>query len=140
MKLSNFFISLFFYILLVGGCAKDIKSSFAQFYYEEPIELGIEEEIVDSNQNIRIKVISVIEDSRCQKNVPCVTEGRLRIEIELLIDSMISRHYIIYKKDKVLQKRIKNIGIQLTKVFPENQIDEEIKQEEYLFTMLINPI
>ena len=139
MKLLNFLILIFIYSFLIGGCAKDAPSTLHHFYYEEPFKVNIEEEIFDSNQNISIKIISIIEDSRSQKNTFFGSEGRLRLEFELKMDNKTTRHYITYQRGKNLQKTIEGIGIKLTNVFPENQIDEEIKLEEYVFTMLVQP-
>ena len=89
------YISLITVLVLISSCAqvqdKDTKDTIidASFgaistYLGAEFELKVNQEAVINSENIRIKFLEILEDSRCPRDVQCIWAGQIKILINIM--------------------------------------------------------
>lgn len=139
MKNLKILIVVLVSIISIGSCSKEedfIKN--IEVKLEEAFELKIEEVATIPERSFNVKVIDVLEDSRCPELAMCVWAGQIKLEIEITNNQITSTKEIIFQEGKELQLKSGEYILSLTQVTPENQIDEVIELSDYTFTFFID--
>ncbi len=138
MKNLKLFIVLLAGIISIGSCSKeDDLIQKMEVNLEEEFELKMNEEAIVSETSLSLKVINVLEDSRCAVDAICVWEGQTKLEIEIIDHQVTTTKEIIYRAGKDLTLEFGDYIFSLTHVTPDNQIDEVIELDDYTFTFFI---
>ncbi|MBS3134137.1 hypothetical protein J4214_02805 [Candidatus Woesearchaeota archaeon] len=89
------YVSLITVLVLISSCAqvqdKDTKDTIidASFgaistYLGAEFELKVNQEAVINSENIRIKFLEILEDSRCPRDVQCIWAGQIKILVNIM--------------------------------------------------------
>ena len=137
MKNLKIFGVLILSILAIGSCTKDKIINESGFDFGIGFDLKFEELGLAEKEDLSIKVVDVLEDSRCPINALCVWEGQIKLELEINYNNTITKKEIINRQGKDLPLEFENFIFTLTSVGPYSQIDEEIEMNNYTFTFIV---
>lgn len=138
MKNLKVLIVVFASIISIGSCSKEddfIQDVNANI--EEAFDVKINMEATIPERNLTIKVVDVLEDSRCAIDAVCVWEGQVKLEIEITDNQIRTTREIIHRVGKDFSLKFGDHIFSLTQVTPDNQIDEIIELSDYTFTFII---
>ena len=138
MKNLKIIIVVISSIISIGSCSKE--GDFIQdidVKIEEAFDIKINEEATIPDRSLTLKVIDVLEDSRCAVDAVCVWEGQVKLEIEITNNQVTTTREIIHRVGKDLSLKFGDYIFSLKHVTPDNQIDEAIELNDYTFTFFI---
>lgn len=138
MKNLKILIVVLSSIISIGSCSKedDLIQAF-DVRIEEAFDVEMNVEATISERSLSVKVVEVLEDSRCPEFAMCVWEGQIKLEIEITNNQVTTTKEIIYRSGKDLPLEFGDYIFSLTNVTPDNQIDEVIALDDYTFTIFI---
>ncbi len=138
MKNLKILIVVLSSIISIGSCSKegDLIQDF-EVKIEEAFDIKLNEKAIIPKSNLSLKVIDVLEDSRCAADVVCVWEGQVKLKIEITDNHIKTTKEIIHRVGKDLSLEFGDHIFSLTHVTPDNQIDEVIELDDYTFTFFI---
>lgn len=138
MKNLKILIVIILSIISIGSCSKedDLMQDF-DVKLEEAFDIKMNMEATIPGKNLSLKVVDVLEDSRCAEFAMCVWEGQIKLEIEITDNQITTTKEIIYRSGKNLPLEFGDYVFSLTQVTPDNQIDEVIELNDYTFTFFI---
>lgn len=138
MKNLNIFTVLLASIISIGSCSTedDLILNF-DVKIEEAFDVKMNVEATIPERSLSLKVVDVLEDSRCALDAICVWEGQIKLEIEITDNQVTTTKEIIYRVGKDLPLEFGEYIFSLTQVTPDNQIDEVIELDDYIFTFII---
>src|SRR3989344_4754754 len=94
MKGKKYLIYVFLItvLVLISSCAKiqdedtipDTSFGAISTYMGTEFELKVNQEAVITSENIRIKFLEILEDSRCPRDVRCIWAGQVRILVNIM--------------------------------------------------------
>ncbi len=83
---------------------------------------------------LTVKVLKVVSDSRCPKDVVCIQAGNVVVELELTLSSKTSKVNVASDEEG---KPFEGYFVQVKDVLPETISDTKIPEEEYVITISI---
>ena len=109
---------------------------------EQPaeIELAVGEERSIPGTTLRLRLLRVVEDSRCPVDVTCVWEGNAAVEIGLTAGSGPTHVHVLHT---VLEPRavdVSGVRVTLVGVAPEPREGEPIPADDYVASLRVEPI
>jgi len=106
----------------------------------ETFTLDFQETATLVQESFQIKIIDIIEDSRCptEDSANCFWIGQVRATIEINIEGQLINREIMFQYGKETPLIYGEYTIKIEKVIPENQIDEVIELDEYRFEIKIS--
>jgi hypothetical protein len=141
-----------FAFLLLIGCEDSMNTiqspeelkkppeSVSKAWVGKEFKLKVGEEVILLKENLRIKFISVPEDSRCPLNVDCFWSGNAKIVLEYRKDSNPSVPDTLNTHIQPHKSKYLNYIIILKNLEPYPVEPEQIPQEEYTATILVKKI
>ncbi len=138
MKNLKILIVLLASIISIGSCSKE--EDFTQDLdakLEEAFDLKVDVEATIPERSLTVKVIDVLEDSRCPELAFCTWAGQLKLEIEITDNQVTSTKEIIFQEGKELPFEFGDYIFSITQATPDTQIDEVIELNDYTFTFFI---
>ncbi len=98
-------------------------------------EFGIDynESLQIEKQNLNIKFIEVLEDSRCPEGAECVWEGNAKVKFEVNSKEIILNTYRLEPNEA----EVEGYKIKLISVYPYPKINEEIKPDNYKCKVIV---
>ena len=140
MKNLQTLLILLISILSVESCMSDDIINTKSVNINEVFNLEFQQEAVLALEPFQIKIVDVIEDSRCPINdsANCFWSGQVRVEIELKIEKQSVNRELMFRFGKETPLIYGEYIIQIEEVLPENQIDEVIELKDYNFKLKIN--
>ena len=142
MKNLKIFVILIIAFLGVESCTSDDLMEYKMVALNEEFIINFNEEISLELEQFQMKIIHILEDSRCQsaENINCLENGKVRADLELVFDNQVVNREIIFRKGKNIPLKYGDYNIQIHGISPNNQIDEMINLEDYNFKMTIEKL
>ena len=134
LTILTMILAMFYF---ASGCEKDEITTTTDFKLNESFEVKYNELAQLNTNDLQILVDEVIEDSRCPENAFCTWAGQITLNLEIIQNGTKIYEEIDFSSGNSTEISIENYLIQLTKVIPENEIDEVIELDDYTFTFLI---
>jgi hypothetical protein len=105
---------------------------------DQEFQLRRGQEVTIQGTNLKIKFVSVLEDSRCPEDVDCVWQGNGKVKLELkeakknfisvIVNTGIAPKEVGYNK----------YTIKLVKLSPNNRSNQKIAQDQYEATLILS--
>ena len=122
--------------LLLGGCASNggLKASLGQQF-----SLSIGQSAQIEGEDLQIKFVEVVEDSRCPTDATCIWEGRVSVAVEIKEDNSPYKMVLIQPgmTDQYSEETYKEYLFTF-KVEPYPEVDEEIAVTEYRLLLTVS--
>jgi len=131
MKNLIILMSLLTMLCLVFSCGKD------EIDFNENFELKYEQLAQLNSGDLQIKVVEVLEDSRCPHNAICTWPGQIRLKLEVIENSITSNEEITFFLRASTDVLVGEYLINLVDVIPETDAFEEIELDDYTFTFIV---
>ena len=125
------FISLLFFALILGL----IQVSFAQAQSQMQLRVGQQKSI--SNGKVRIKFISVTEDSRCPTNVDCVWAGNAKVKIQVWVRGGETKIFELNTNTREKAGQADAYRVELVSLAPVRRSTRKIRQNDYRATFSV---
>jgi hypothetical protein len=112
---------------------------------DQPFRLQITQQasLLDSDANLSIQFLRLLEDSRCPRNVTCVWEGQARVQIQIQTDTDATQTIELSSNPNLTDSktayetsgyRIEFLKLEPYPISP----DQRIKQHEYLLSLKVS--
>lgn len=95
------------------------------------------QEVKVEETGLRVRLVSVDEDSRCPVGVNCVWAGNVRIALSLSLEGSRDEQVSINSALDPRAVRLQGRRITIEKVAPPKIIDVKIKPDEYVITLAV---
>jgi hypothetical protein len=119
------FISLLFVALILGL----IQVSLAQAQSQMQLRVGQQKSI--SNGKVRVKFISVTEDSRCPADVDCVWAGNAKVKIQVWVRGGETKIFELNTNGGEKAGTADAYRVQLESLTPARHSKRKIRQNDY---------
>ena len=121
-------------ILLLSSCIGEDKARLG-----EEFSLSIGQSIVITGEDLKIKFVEVLEDSRCPRGVTCIWEGRVTADVEISTGGSTEKLELSQPGLTEVPARETYRGYELAyKVEPYPEEDKEIAADEYRLILIVN--
>lgn len=137
MKNLKILMVLLISIIAIGSCSKEDFDQKLEVRVAEPFELKINHVATINKTDLKIKVIDILEDSRCPKDAVCAWEGQVKLEVEITINNHTTTKEMVTRLGKDIPTQVGEYNISVPQVTPDRQIDERIELIDYTFTFFI---
>lgn len=133
-------ITLFVLLMSIQNCVSDDLVNTKSVNIDEAFTIEFQQEAILAHEPFQMKIVDVIEDSRCPLNdrANCFWSGQVRVEVEIKIENQIINRELMFRIGKETPLIYGEYTIQIEEVLPENQIDEMIELKDYDFKLKIN--
>jgi hypothetical protein len=125
------FIPLLFTALLLGL----IQVSLAQAQTQMQLRVGQQRSI--SNGKVRVKFISVTEDSRCPTDVECVWAGNAKVKIQVWVRGGETKIFELNTNTREKAGQADAYRVELVSLTPARHSKRKIRQNDYRATFSI---
>jgi len=139
MKTISIF-SAFLLVLLLSGCNKNSElTGDSSFRLNDTLQLAINKSAVNNENQLSIRIDSVLNDSRCPSDVVCIWEGNAEVRFILTNDGGETKFVLNthggdnFKSDTIID----GYSIQLVNLKPYPVYTNEISNNEYVAELLI---
>lgn len=121
----------------LSGCGNNNSDVGAHLDYGFPLAVG--QKAVIAGENLEIKFIEVMEDSRCPTGATCIWAGRVSVKIELKDDDGSYEMVLVQPglSDAYAGESYKGYKINY-KVIPYPELGVEMKKEDYRLQLIIS--
>jgi len=123
------FISLLFLTLILGLT----QAAFAQ----DQVQLRIGQQKTVANGRVKIKFISVTEDSRCPADVNCVWAGNARVKVRVIVRGGETKTFELNTNTRDKAGQADAYRVQLESLTPAKKSNRNIRQRDYRATISI---
>lgn len=137
MKNLKILIVLLISIIAIGSCSKEDFVQKMEVRVADPFELKINHVATINDTDLEIKVIDVLEDSRCPIGAVCAWEGQVKLEVEITLNNHTTTKEMVARLGKDIPTQVGEYNISVPQVTPDRQIDEGIELIDYTFTFFI---
>jgi hypothetical protein len=104
----------------------------------DTIIIGYNQEYFDFNNDFRLRIDSVLSDSRCATGANCKWEGNAEVRLDLILQG--NRQYFLIlntNQDFRTDTLVENINYKLVGLLPYPEINETIDNEDYTIKIMI---
>jgi hypothetical protein len=133
-------ISALFLLLLLSNCSKNNElTGDSSFSLNDTLNLAINKSAINNENQLTIKIDSVLSDSRCPSDVVCIWEGNAAVRFLLVNDGketkfVLNTHGgVNFISDTIIDK----YSIQLVNLKPYPISTKVISNDEYVAELLI---
>ncbi len=128
------FLSLLFLALVLAAA----QTAFAQA--PKQVQLGIgQQKTVVAGDKFRIKFISVLEDSRCPRDVKCIWSGNAKIKVQVtMVGGPAKTFEFNTTTGGPLGGQLDSYSINLVSLTPHPNGNRKIRQRDYRATISVN--
>jgi hypothetical protein len=95
------------------------------------------------SEDLSIKFLNVIEDSRCPVGVICIWPGQVKIELEIRQKGKEPEKIVLTSqagRDELAETRVNDFLFRLLKVEPLRQKDAELQLSDYVIMIMVSMI
>ena len=137
------------YVILIGtvstacrshqGMALEKEEGMAMAFLNKEFVLAIGQGAIFQEEDLLIRFIAVMKDSRCPKGVKCMWEGDVEILVEIGKSGEIPISFTLHTSKRF--KRVEtylHYKIQIITLAPYPQKDVELEPEMYTLTLVVN--
>ncbi|MFC2044072.1 DUF3221 domain-containing protein [Chloroflexota bacterium] len=137
-KICLYLLTSLSIVLLLSSCIGSVGQD--KTYLDEEFSLPIGQSVVITGEDLDIKFVEVLEDSRCPINVTCVWEGRATAVVEISTGGFSQQ--LILSQPGLIDSPAKEIyaGYELTykiEPYPE-KAEVEITPDQYRLLIIVN--
>jgi len=129
-------------ILLFSRCDKNNNADSGTLVLGDTISLMVDEKVENYQENISLKLDSIVNDSRCPTNVTCIWEGNAEAKFTFTNDN-VDHGFILntnlgtnFRKDTLID----NYNISLIQLYPYPENPGIIEQKDYFAEILLTKI
>jgi hypothetical protein len=119
------FISLLFVALILGL----VQVSLAQAQNQMQLRVGQQKSM--ANGKVRVKLISVTEDSRCPVNVDCVWAGNAKVTVQVVVRGGETKILELNTNTREKGGTADAYRVQLESLTPARRSNRKIRQSDY---------
>lgn len=137
MKLT--LISLVFLIMSCPGQDSNQASSHAkQVPLDQEFELKVGQEAIIKGEQLKVKFISVLEDSRCPKGVACIQAGQGRVALQLTPRNKKSESVELSTASTKQEIDFNGYQVKLVSLNPYPKMDSQVKPADYVLNLTVS--
>jgi len=133
-------LSALFLLVLLSGCNKNSElTGDSSFSLNDTLKLAINKSAINNENQLTIRIDSVLNDSRCPMDVECIWEGNAAVRF-LFINDKEKTKFILntyggsnFRSDTIID----GYSIQLVKLQPYPVSTKVISNDEYVAELLI---
>jgi hypothetical protein len=122
-------------VLFLAFIIVALQVSFAQA--QDQIQLRAGQQKTMANGRVKIKFISVTEDSRCPADVNCVWAGNARVKIRVIVRGGETRVFEINTNTGAKGDQADAYRVQLESLTPAKKSNRNIRQRDYRATFSV---
>lgn len=104
------------------------------------LELKINQVANLNSEKLKIRILRVVEDSRCPANARCITAGKVSIAVKIVQDNRDLGEFILTldpADPKSATQTAGNYAVQLTDVQPYRLTSQELKPSDYRMKLVV---
>ena len=138
LHLSIIVISCISLVIILPHAFADTKES-SPSINETQIQLKVNQTM--ESDNIKVKFLNVIEDSRCPAGVTCIWEGQVKITVNIIKNDQSLGNFVLTSRDEQQDMAIQTFdghSIQVVRVDPYPTSGKKILPSDYLATFVIS--
>ncbi len=112
-------------------------------HLSSPFELRRNQAALIGSEQIVIRFLRVIEDSRCPYDSFCKWEGQVTIELEILWKNQLLDYFnLTLRKDykELALRELNGYSVELQKVEPYPNLNQEVVKLDYVITLVIRQL
>lgn len=107
-------------------------------FIEKDFKIRYGQELTVKGQDLKVKFVSVLDDSRCPADVTCVWEGDAKIVIAVRLANSDESQMELHTNQRFTQEaKYKQYVIRLVGLHPHPRTDVERKPSDYIATLTI---
>ena len=125
------FISLLFLALILGLA----QASFAQAQNQMQLRVGQQKSV--ANGKVRVRFISVTEDSRCPADVDCVWAGNAKVKVQVWVRGGETKVFELSTNTREKGGQADAYRVELVSLTPARHSKRKIRQNDYRATFSI---
>jgi hypothetical protein len=103
----------------------------------QEFKLRYQEQAIIRSEELIIKFLALLEDSRCPVNVDCIWEGNGKIQIGVKKNSGEFKTFVLNTNLEPLEIMFENYKIKIVSLDPKPKSEAKNKAESYIATFLI---
>ena len=126
-------ISFLFFVLMLGIA----QAAFAQ---GENTTLRVGQQKTTAGGKVRVKLISVMEDSRCPTDVDCVWAGNAKVKVRVFVRGGETKTFELNTSGPDKAGQADAYRVQLESLTPGRKSNKNIRQRDYRVTFSINKL
>ncbi len=128
--------------ILISGCAEQETLSIAAANIGMPFQLGVNQQAFLETENLGIKLLNIVDDSRCPSDFRCVVSGEVIAEIMISKGTETLGVYNISDWRQSLghtsKINVDNYVVELAGVSPYPKDDSGIRLSDYVLTFVVS--
>ncbi len=128
------FISFLFLALILGL----IQVSFAQAQTQMQLRVGQQKSM--ANGKVRVKFISVMEDSRCPSDVNCIWAGNAKVKIQVIVRGGETKVFELNTNTPEKAGQADAYRVQLESLTPYPRSNRKIRRNDYRLVISITKL
>jgi phage shock protein E len=139
MKLTGFLL-----LLLLMNCPGDDSNHTSkhvparQAPQSQEFKMRVGEDVVFKGEGLKVRFVSVIEDSRCPKGEQCITEGNGKIELQLKNPLKEPVTLVLNTAVGTQVADYEEFEVKLVALDPYPKMGRSIKPADYVATVLVS--
>jgi len=108
---------------------------------DDTIRLGYNQEYFDFNYDIRLRLDSVMTDSRCPRGAICLWEGNAEVRLELITEGNYQHYLFLNTNQKFkVDTLVGNIKLILVGLEPYPAVNQAIDSKDYIITVIVKKV
>ena len=134
---------VFSFLLLLTNCPGDdsktgkrVRARQAPLNQEFTMKVG--EDVVFKGEDLEIRFLSVVEDSRCPKGEQCITEGKAKIELQLKRSQKQPVTMELNTSSGTQKANYDGYEVKIIGLEPYPKMGGSIKPADYVLTVLVS--
>ena len=137
-------LAVFLLLLLLMNCPGDDSNQTSKHEPDRQAPLNQEfimkvgEDVVFKGEGLKVRFVSVLEDSRCPKGEQCITEGNGKIELQL---KKPQKEPVTLELNTAFGKQVadyQEFAVKLIALDPYPKMGRSIKPADYVATVLVS--
>ena len=128
MRKTGLFLAVPLVFLLLAGC---VSQSGTEVGLDKPFSLGPGESVSITGEDLTVRFVEVINDSRCPQGAECVWAGEVSVRLEITYQGVLNEK-ILVQQGLSQPARADFADYEITfDVEPYPQLGEEINRDDY---------
>lgn len=135
-------LTLISLVLLIMSCPGQDSNQASNRAKEVPLdqefELKVGQEAIIKGEQLKVKFISVLEDSRCPKGVTCIQAGRGRVALQLTPQNKKYETVELSTASTGQETDFNGYQIKLVSLNPYPKMDSQVKPADYFLNLTVS--
>lgn len=135
-------LTLISLVLLAISCPGQDSNQASNHAKETPLdhefELKVGQEVIIKGEPLKVKFISVLEDSRCPKGVTCIQAGQARVALQLIPRNKKAETVELSTTSTGQEIDSNGYQVKLVSLNPYPKMDSQVKPAEYVLNITVS--